>query len=121
MQGRDDLLHSLVDSGICGIKNRIAWSGVDDIANLTDVSGDHHPDAIGPQFSRHLVEDLGRRHIDIGDRLRVDNDCVNVGAFRRAADLTRNRLGIGEEQPSILSTAIPSIRRFSGCRSRSEK
>ena len=54
---------------------------MDDIANLTDVSGDHHPDAIGPQFSRHLVEDLGRRHIDIWDRLRVNDDCVNVGAF----------------------------------------
>ena len=33
---------------------------MDDVANLTDVSGDHHADAIGPQFSRHLVEDLGR-------------------------------------------------------------
>ena len=95
---------------------------MNDITNLPDVPGDHHSDPIRLQLSRHLVEGLGGGHIDEGHRFRVDDDRVNLIA--RAAPRISRATGAAlakNSPPSILNTVIPSIRRLSGCRSRSEK
>ena len=42
----DDLRHGLVNGRVCGIENRLTGSRMEDVPDLTDVAGDHQPDAI---------------------------------------------------------------------------
>src|SRR3954453_6653231 len=55
-------------------------------------------DAAGVQLIVELLEDLGRRDVDVGDRLALEDDPRWRALARQRPDLPPERAGVGEEE-----------------------